>query len=60
MKKIANIFLLPAFVLRVIACCVTHFIVQIIIVQRVEECDATMFNFYSSAWFIIQKNNSMF
>ena len=35
-----------------IACCVTHFSVQLIIEQSAKECDATMFNIYSAVWFI--------
>jgi len=39
--------LYPAIVFYGIVRCVTHFIVQFIIEQGVQECDATMVNFYS-------------
>jgi len=42
--------MLQAFVTLLITCCVTHFIIQFIIEQGVQECDATMVNFYSLVW----------
>jgi len=39
-----------AFCSLLIACCVTHCIVQIINEQSVQECDATMLNTYSTVW----------
>ena len=46
------IFFVVSFCSLVIACCVTHFIVLIIIEQSVQKCDATMLNTYSNVWLI--------
>jgi len=42
------LFMLQALCSLLIACCVTHFNVLINIEQNVQECDATMFNSYST------------